>query len=89
MPITARSILNAIEGGDIESIRDDGMLTVLIDRKPALTIPNRPAPKIQVTGEHAVQVLSGDRVDCSIEEEDAFDAKQIADALKFMVKVAK
>ena len=79
--LTARQILNAIEGGDIESIRDDGVITILIDLKPVLTIPAEPVPQVQKTVGNAVNVLSGEVTVATIEADDEADAVLIAGAM--------
>lgn len=56
--LTAKTILNAIHGGDIESIRKDDKIVVLIDRKPAMRIPADPKPEVRRDGT-AVVVTNG------------------------------
>jgi len=45
--LLASRVLNAIEGGDMETTFDGGVITLLIDRKPIA--PESPAPQIRIT----------------------------------------
>jgi hypothetical protein len=92
MTLTAHQLLNAIDGGDLESIRADGIITVLIDLRPVLTIPVDPmSPKlsIRVLADHSVVISVDDIEHARIQADDADDARQIAGALRDLVGAAK
>ena len=77
--IPARKLLNAIEGGDIESQVDDGFFTLFIDLKPQFTIPAEPILEIHVSFNHRITVSSGTEVIAEVAADSAEDAELIAD----------
>ena len=85
--LTASGILDAIERGDIESIHDGGAITVLIDLKPVLLIPESPALQVRKTFGNAVIVRSGDVTVATIQADDKTDAEQIADAMTDLLAI--
>ncbi len=85
--LTARRILNAIEGGDIESIRDDGVITILIDLKTVLTFPEAPVPLIQKTAGNATTVRSGKVTVATVQADDEREAELIAGAITELLAI--
>jgi hypothetical protein len=67
MTTLGRTIINAVEGGDIEAIRHDGLIQLLIDLKPVLSVPANRKPRLAVA-DTAVEIPSGDakakRIEC-------------------------
>lgn len=82
--INAQRILNATEVGNIEVLRENGMLEILIDQKQVLIVPAAPLPQIQ-TDANAVHVLSGDILAAVIQADSKEDAKSIASTLEGML----
>ena len=79
--IPAKTILDAIDSGDIESIRDDGLIVVLIDFKRVLTLPALPTPQVSKSPGNVITVLSGDVIYARIVAESPEDAEAIAATL--------
>ena len=79
--ITADNLLLAIEGGDLESILEDGLIVVLIDLKDVLHVPALPTPQISVTPGNAVVVVSGTIEITRLFAENKAEAILIADSL--------
>lgn len=86
--IPAPQILSAIKNGDLESIRDNGTITILIHPKPILTLLAEPVPQVRITADDRVQILSGDNIECSIQAADHDDAEEIADAISGVIEFA-
>jgi len=80
--ISVKAVLNAIEGGDIEAIRQHGLLKILIDLKPVLIVFESPRPQIRKSiGGNTITVLSGDVPVATVQADSADDAEQIASVL--------
>ena len=86
--IPARTILNAIEGGDLESIHDDGSIVLLLDLKRLLTVPESPTPQVSKSPANVVAVLSGDVAVAQIPAENYEDAEEIAAILADLLATA-
>lgn len=85
--LSALEILNAIEGGDIESIRDDGVITILIDLKPVLIVPEVTVPQVKKSVGNMVSVWAGDIPIAAVQADDEADAEEIAGALADLLSI--
>lgn len=79
--MTAEQLLKAIEGGELECLRDDGVVTLFVDRKPELTMPEAPTPQVTINEGNSVEILSGEVSVATIEVLTTVEAEIIADAL--------
>ncbi len=83
MPDLARKILNAVEGGDIEAIRQGDSLHLLLALRPVVSVPANPHPEVGVTSTNLVRVISGVSEIDSIQADSAEDARIIAETIQF------
>ena len=79
--IPASKILDAVEDADIESIRDDGILAIVIDRELMMAMPALPPPRVSKSPDNVVIVHSGSVFVARIEAGSAEDAEDIAATL--------
>jgi len=86
--ISAKAILNAIEGGDIEAIQQHGLLKVLINLKPVLIMFESSGPQVRKSiGGNMITVLAGDVPVATVQADSADDAEQIASVLADLLDV--
>lgn len=85
--IPARTVLNACEWRDIESMREEGSIVILFDLKRVLTIPESPMPQVSVTFGNMVTVRSGDVPVAQFEVDDAEHAEEIAATMSRLLEM--
>ena len=86
--IPASRILNAVEGTEIESIHDGGIVAIMIAHDLLMAMPESPPPCVTVSTDNIVMVKSGNISVAKIEAESSADAGDIATALTELLTMA-
>ena len=79
--IDSKLLLGAVEGGHLDAVEKDGQFTLLIGRKPILTIPAIPAPRVEIQEGNAIVISSGKTEVARIDVPTEVEAEIMADAL--------
>jgi len=85
MPNLTTQILNAVEGGDLEAIRAENEIRLLIDRKPVLTVPAAPHPDVDIPcwGKTKLKIRSGLETIHTLESDNHDEARIVAESIAY------
>lgn len=79
--LSAQKLLSAFEGGDIELMKEDGKILLLLDLKPILTMLETPVPKVTKWKDNSIVITSGTETVAVIQAESDLDAEEIRASL--------
>ncbi len=84
--LSGGEVLTALQNGTLESIRDDGVISILIDGNPIVTLSEAPEPEVSKRSGNAVLILSDNIIVAKIDAETADDADEITLRLKELIQ---
>lgn len=84
--LSGSEILTALQHGTLESMRDDGVIEVLIEGNPVVTFSESPAPEVSKRSGNSVLILSGNVIIAKIDAETADDADEITLRMKELIQ---
>ena len=84
--LSGGDVLTALQNGTLESIRDDGVIEILMGGTPVLTFSEAPAPEVSKRSGNSVLILSGDVIVAKIDAETADDADEIVLRMKELIQ---